>query len=213
MRQTMGMANAQVVAETIQPRRSGSMILVAFVALDGTGAAVTHDDYEQAVRQATAGVTDQLAASLPAYMVPMAYIPVPTVPMTATGKVDRRQLRALGSSLTADDIAALSRSGGGRRTPESDTERLMQALWAEVLKTDADVIGTDDSFFRIGGDFHRSDATRRAVAPEGALVHGPRRLPESCSRRPRRALCRRLGGETYLGLCCCEWHAALRHRE
>ncbi|PNY24312.1 LOW QUALITY PROTEIN: Nonribosomal peptide synthetase [Tolypocladium capitatum] len=142
-------ASVQVVAETVSPQGSGGTILAAFVAISGV---TDEEELGSAVRHATAGVRDRLAEAVPAFMIPSVYIPTRAIPMMATGKVDRRSLRALGSSLTANDLAALSRSDGDRRAPRTDTEQLMQTLWAEVLHVGADSIGVDDSFFRIGGD-------------------------------------------------------------
>ncbi|PFH61911.1 hypothetical protein XA68_15784 [Ophiocordyceps unilateralis] len=144
-------ASFQIIAETIQPKGADSKTLVAFVALDGAKD-MTPDEYDDKVRQATAGLNDRLAETLPVFMLPTAYVPLQTVPMMATGKADRRQLRAIGSSLSTRDIARLSRVEGDRRPPRTDSERTMQALWAEVLKVDPESIGIDDSFFRIGGD-------------------------------------------------------------
>ncbi|RDA85881.1 hypothetical protein CP532_2707 [Ophiocordyceps camponoti-leonardi (nom. inval.)] len=144
-------ASFQIIAETIQPKGVDSKMLVAFVALDGARD-MTPDEYDDLVRQATTGLNDRLAETLPVFMLPTAYIPLQTLPMMATGKADRRQLRAIGSALSARDIARLSRVEGDRRPPRTEAERTVQALWAEVLKVDPDSIGIDDSFFRIGGD-------------------------------------------------------------
>ncbi|PHH84108.1 hypothetical protein CDD83_2462 [Cordyceps sp. RAO-2017] len=145
-------ASFQIIAETVQPKGADAKQLVAFVALDGAGD-VTPAEYEEAVRRATTGLTDELAKTLPVFMLPAAYIPIRTVPMMATGKADRRQLRAVGAALTARDMARLSGGvEGERRPPRNDTERAVQALWAEVLGVEAESIGIDDSFFRIGGD-------------------------------------------------------------
>jgi amino acid adenylation domain-containing protein len=138
-----------VVAETITPTGSSSIALVAFICL-----AMGSDDaeHDKAVRKATAGMADTLSGLVPAFMIPSIFIPVRKMPMTATGKTDRRQLREFGSSLSSTDIAALSRSDGERRAPTNDSEQLMQGLWAEVLNIEPGNIGIDDSFFRIGGD-------------------------------------------------------------
>ncbi|KID94297.1 non-ribosomal peptide synthetase, partial [Metarhizium majus ARSEF 297] len=140
-----------VVAETIRPKGSHGIMLVAFVCL-GSGDEVSDEDYEQAIRGATRGVAGELGERLPPFMIPSVFIPVRSIPMTPTGKTDRRHLRSYGSSLTLTDIAALSRTEGERRAPTNDSEKLMQGLWAEVLNMEPDNISIDDSFFRIGGD-------------------------------------------------------------
>ncbi|KAF4509386.1 hypothetical protein G6O67_003562 [Ophiocordyceps sinensis] len=144
-------ASVQIIAETMQPRGADGKLLVAFVALDNAKD-LAAEEYDDAVRQLTTGLNDRLAETLPVFMLPSAYIPIQTVPMMTTGKADRRQLRAIGSALSAKDIAKLSRVDGDRRAPRTDTERAMQALWARVLNMEPESIGIDDSFFRIGGD-------------------------------------------------------------
>ncbi|KAK5999215.1 Nonribosomal peptide synthase atnA [Cladobotryum mycophilum] len=128
-------ANVQVVAETIHPQGMADKILVVFVALESSDCSMMPSErYDEAVGEATAGVTEQLAKLLPTYMLPSIYIPIRAVPMSATGKIDRRRLHDIGSSLTAKDITTLSRAGNKGQTPQTDAERDMQALWAEVLK-------------------------------------------------------------------------------
>ncbi|OAQ84905.1 HC-toxin synthetase [Purpureocillium lilacinum] len=144
---TVGIAGAQVVAEVIQPQGAGQKLLAAFVALDDAD-----KDYEAAVKKLTAGLNDRLARTLPPFMVPSLYVPLKAIPRVSSGKVDRRQLRAIGNSLTAKDVAMLGRADGERRPPETDAERTMQQLWIEILKVDPETVSADDSFFRIGGD-------------------------------------------------------------
>ncbi|KAF7198373.1 Nonribosomal peptide synthetase dtxS1 [Pseudocercospora fuligena] len=132
-----------IVAETITPCGSDRAILVVFVGVE-----------EEALRQATLGIDDKLAAVVPGYMIPSAYIAVAQVPMTATGKTDRRQLRAIGEAMSLEQLTALyiTRSDK-KRAPASTAGRKLQQLWAAVLGIeDADSIGVDDSFLRIGGD-------------------------------------------------------------
>ncbi|KAM5449084.1 NRPS cluster protein [Microsporum canis] len=139
--------NVQVVAETIQPMGAGTSILAAFVSL-GT----TDETHDAAVKKAVHGVNDRLAISLPPYLIPTTYIPLQTIPRMPTGKIDRSRLRSIGASLSSEDLAQLSRSDSERLPPQTEAERLIQGLWAEVLKVDPDTISADDSFFRIGGD-------------------------------------------------------------
>ncbi|OBT64153.1 Nonribosomal Peptide Synthase (NRPS) [Pseudogymnoascus sp. 23342-1-I1] len=140
-------AGIQVFAEPIQPRGTENKILAAFITLDSSG-----EEHDSKVKQVTIGVNDHLSEVLPLFMIPTVYIPLQNIPRSITGKIDRRQLREIGSSLTAKDIAMLSRLDGERRAPESDMERLIQRLWAEVLQIDLDSISADDSFIRMGGD-------------------------------------------------------------
>ncbi|MFV0131782.1 non-ribosomal peptide synthase/polyketide synthase [Streptomyces sp. HMX87] len=83
-----------------------------------------------------------LERSLPAHMVPAAYVPMAALPLTANGKLDRRALPAPGP----DGFA----TGTGRRAPGTPAERAVAAAWADVLDTGE--VGADDDFFALGGD-------------------------------------------------------------
>ncbi|KAK5988791.1 Nonribosomal peptide synthase atnA [Cladobotryum mycophilum] len=146
-----GGGSLQVIAETIQTQQSENTMLVAFISLAGAED-MTEVDHSNAVQQATSRLTESLSDVLPVYMVPAAYIPVRDIPLTATGKTDRRRLKAIGASKTAQELAALTQSGDDRRQPNTDMECVMQKLWAGILNISADSISADDSFFRIGGD-------------------------------------------------------------
>jgi len=88
-------------------------------------------------------------------MVPSAYVPLGEMPMTATGKTDRRRLREMGQAMTVDELTALRKAAAGsrgKREPGTEAERRLRKVWARVLGVDAKRIGVDDSFFQLGGD-------------------------------------------------------------
>ncbi|MEU9252082.1 amino acid adenylation domain-containing protein [Streptomyces sp. NPDC048270] len=79
------------------------------------------------------------ARSLPGYMLPAALVPLDALPLTASGKVDRR-------ALPAPDFLS-SPTGRAPRTPH---EELLCGLFAEVLGLPGPV-SIDDGFFDLGG--------------------------------------------------------------
>ncbi|WP_050526994.1 non-ribosomal peptide synthetase [Pseudorhodobacter aquimaris] len=85
----------------------------------------------------------QLAGSLPAYMIPAQYVCLAAFPLNPNGKIDRAQL----PRPDADAQPA-------RRAPVTETEVLLQGIWADVLKQDG--FGIDDNFFDLGGDSVRA---------------------------------------------------------
>ncbi|VUC29699.1 unnamed protein product [Clonostachys rosea] len=128
--------------------------LVTFICLD-----TSFNDEEsrnQTIRKMTAGIDKQLASKIPMYMIPTSYIPVDALPMTATGKTDRRKLREFGGLLTQRQLDSLTQSSRPSRPVSTDMERNLQALWALVLDIEATSINADDSFLRFGGDSVRA---------------------------------------------------------
>lgn len=177
--------NLQLIAETIQPQGADSAILVAFVAFDDAGD-MADEEYGKAAHLATVGLTDELAKALPRHMVPSAYIPIQAVPMTATGKIDRHCLRSIGSLLTGEEISRLR--GGNRQVPQSETEHLMQALWAQVLHVKPASIGRDDDFFRVGGDATKALRLSRLASERSLLSLTAREVFQSPRLRDLSAL-------------------------
>lgn len=92
---------------------------------------------------------DILEDTLPLYMIPSIFIPYVRFPTTVSGKVDRGQLKKISNE-------QLSTYGnpedGPKRQPKTQTESIMQGLWASTLKISTDCVGLDDNFFRLGGD-------------------------------------------------------------
>lgn len=79
---------------------------------------------------------------LPKHMIPDIYVPVPSFPMTRTGKIDEKALPAP----TLSDLAIAP-----YQAPETDVERKLTGIWAEVLSVEAKEIGIEDNFFERGG--------------------------------------------------------------
>jgi amino acid adenylation domain-containing protein len=92
-----------------------------------------------------------LAERLPDYEIPAAFFPVDALPLTPSGKVDRRRLAAEARG-SLDQPAA----GGEWRAPRTPAERLLAGIWSEVLRVPR--VGAQDDFFALGG--HSLLATR-----------------------------------------------------
>jgi amino acid adenylation domain-containing protein len=82
-----------------------------------------------------------LAEYLPAHMVPAAATWLERLPVNAHGKVDRAALPEPGHP---------GGPGAAFTPPRGSLEKLVAALWAEVLPTDK--VGAFDDFFGLGGD-------------------------------------------------------------
>ncbi|MFD8619295.1 amino acid adenylation domain-containing protein [Streptomyces sp. NPDC059513] len=100
-----------------------------------------------------------LAGTLPPYMVPSRIISVARMPLTGTGKIDRRRLLALGGEARANARADARaegldepvESGAPPRTaPRTPTEARLARIWSALLQ--ADDVCREDDFFALGGD-------------------------------------------------------------
>ncbi|KAL4945567.1 hypothetical protein BDV06DRAFT_219256 [Aspergillus oleicola] len=100
-------------------------------------------------------VDKQLHRSLPPFMVPTLYLPVSRIPLSATGKTNRRKLRELVAAFPVASLQlyrAKAQDEQQAQAPMTPTERGLQAVWAKVLRFDPSQINVHDDFFRLGGD-------------------------------------------------------------
>lgn len=103
------------------------------------------------------GVDEKLKGSLPAYMVPSVYIPVTRIPLMASQKTDRKRLVRLGSNLSNQRLLGLSALRNFKNHIHLEAGSMgihgkMKSLWAKLLNIEAQTVGEDDDFFRLGGD-------------------------------------------------------------
>lgn len=97
----------------------------------------------------------RVAAALPEYMVPAAYVVLDEIPITTHGKIDR-------AALPEPQIASMIEY----REPATDTEREVARLFGDLLGRSGR-IGADDSFFDLGG--HSLLATKLVAAVRSAF--------------------------------------------
>ncbi|MFK3774285.1 amino acid adenylation domain-containing protein [Pseudomonas sp. NPDC089406] len=83
---------------------------------------------------------EALAARLPAYMLPVHWLALPSLPLTVNGKLDRAALPRPDADQAADTFQA----------PQGPMERALAEVWQDVLKVAQ--VGRQDNFFELGGD-------------------------------------------------------------
>ena len=130
LQQCPGIREAVVLAVPL----SGGLQLVAYLVSDQAvlDSAATQAAFRQHIRAA-------LQADLPDYMVPGHLLLLANLPLTPSGKLDRK-------ALPAPDPVQLQ---GDYRAPQSDAERCLAQIWADVLQVSR--VGLDDHFFELGG--------------------------------------------------------------
>jgi acyl-coenzyme A synthetase/AMP-(fatty) acid ligase len=123
LREHPGVREAVVLAREDTP---GDRRLVAYVVGEETAGA-------EALRT-------HLGETLPAYMVPAAYVRLERLPLTPNGKLDRGALPAPeGDAYAVREYEA----------PEGKVEQALAEIWAELL--DVERVGRGDDFFMLGG--------------------------------------------------------------
>jgi len=90
-------------------------------------------------RRLVADLRRALRERLPDYMVPGQWMVLDALPLTASGKLDRRALAAPEETATTQPRVA----------PRSPEEEVIAGIWADVLGRDA--LGIDEDFFLLGG--------------------------------------------------------------
>ncbi len=135
----------------------------AMLALDGITEAAVADfqdsnghlflcGYWCGTEQASELIRKQLEEKLPAFMVPAHLMFLETMPINASGKIDRKQLpRPASGSREKIDYAA----------PKTALEKELTALWEEILEQEA--LGAEADFFACGGDSLRAVALQLAL--------------------------------------------------
>jgi amino acid adenylation domain-containing protein len=92
-------------------------------------------------RRVPPDLRERLAAVLPPYMVPAAFVALPRIPLTGNGKIDHR-------ALPEPDWAASGE--GGAVAPRTPVEAQLAELFAELLSLPTPA-GVTDNFFALGG--------------------------------------------------------------
>ena len=82
-----------------------------------------------------------LSETLPAFMIPAAFVSVALFPLTPNGKLDRKALPPPNVSTQEADVASL--------TPRTQTEKVLARIWCDML--DLKQVGVRDNFFDLGG--------------------------------------------------------------
>jgi amino acid adenylation domain-containing protein len=117
------------VVVTAKEDGNGSKHLVAYYVEEGSRKVDAIELREYALKR------------LPEYMTPRYYVAMDRLPLSASGKIDRRGLAAPQFEQVGDRT--------GEETPRTAIEEILIGIWSEAFKIDQ--IGVEDNFFNLGG--------------------------------------------------------------
>jgi amino acid adenylation domain-containing protein len=122
-----GVAKAAVLAASDEPQKEADR-LIAYIA-------ASKDSDRNPLR-----IRRRLAKALPSYMLPGAFLFMDALPLTSSGKIDRKALATIDPTIEPRET----------EMPRDDLERMIAGIFEELLESRS--IGRDDDFFLLGGD-------------------------------------------------------------
>ncbi len=117
-----------------------SAVVVGWEANDGTSYLAAY--LVSAVEVGQAKLREYLAQNLPDYMIPANFVYLDRLPVTNTGKIDRKAL---------PEIEQIEAAGEPQQTPQTQLEEKLVAIWADILQLPRESIGVNQNFFELGG--------------------------------------------------------------
>lgn len=112
---------------------NGQLGLAAYIETDADFKAHNEVQWLQEIKA-------KLQLTLPHYMVPQAMQRVTQWPLTANGKIDKKALPDI-------NVTVLE-----HQEPETETERTLASIWAELFALDVSQLSTNTNFFELGGN-------------------------------------------------------------
>jgi amino acid adenylation domain-containing protein len=131
---------------------------------------------------------------LPDHMIPHLFVDLPALPLTANGKIDRRQL--------PDPLRETARAPAEPPAPQTPTQKVIAEIWCEALKIPR--VGLTDNFFDVGGHsllsmqvIHRIHARLgKRLGPRSLAFQNLEQLAAECDAMPGTATATATGTAT-----------------
>lgn len=141
----------RVIAEVAIPFGCERPQLVAFL-VPANAKRMSPRCLAEIVGRLTKNIHQHMSMKVPSYMIPHIFLPLHKVPLTASGKVDRQNLRNVIQSTRPERPKALSSQDKSQTQQLSGTEQKMRSVWARILKVEERLVDGDLSFWSLGGD-------------------------------------------------------------
>ncbi|PON24610.1 hypothetical protein TGAM01_v206540 [Trichoderma gamsii] len=150
----------QLAVELITPL-DGEPMLAAFLSRadelatrePGSSDVKERDQESQWLKLQVPAIKARLLSLLPSYMIPSAFVALQQMPLSTSGKIDRKKLQKLAAQMSVAEVLASSASSSQQvRPPETEMQRRLHALWSKTLNIPPESFGVEDSLFQLGGD-------------------------------------------------------------
>lgn len=99
-----------------------------------------------------AAISAVLQIALPRHMVPSTIIPVYSLPLLLSGKVNRRAMKQWLEGMDRETSEILRGAVETTGIPSTELEEQIQAIWGQALELPSRLIGVNVSFLSLGGD-------------------------------------------------------------
>lgn len=99
-----------------------------------------------------AEISASLQVALPRHMVPSTIIPVYSLPLLLSGKVNRRAIKQWVEGMDKETSELLRGGAEIADAPSTELEEQLQAIWSQALDLPSRLIGVNMSFLSLGGD-------------------------------------------------------------
>ena len=170
---------SEVVADVVTPAdRPDAPILVAFICLGAGQATGLAKDSDPTIAELDANLhgslidaIGRLRNNLPPALIPSTILPVDHIPLTSSGKTYRLKLHNWASGMLIADLMSFKQASQTKTQPSTEIEKRMQCVWSQVLHIGTKDIGTNDSFFNLGGNSITAMRLVSAARVEGILIN------------------------------------------
>jgi amino acid adenylation domain-containing protein len=130
----------EAVLEQLEGVRRG--VVLADRGMDGQQRLLGYVVMEEGVEMDREAIIGWLGNRLPQYMVPRHWVEVDRIPLTSSGKTDRRALQEMA-------VGGQTGKKGEYEAPQTEVERKLAEIWQRLLGVER--IGRRDNFFELGG--------------------------------------------------------------
>jgi amino acid adenylation domain-containing protein len=128
--QLLGYRHIKKTVVTARNRENGELYLCAYVVPDEKNKKIDLSDLRL-----------HLSAKLPGYMVPGIFVMMERLPLTGSGKVDKKALPDPEMEMLTPDYTP----------PRNQPEEILVRIWEDILGIEKSKIGIDANFFQLGG--------------------------------------------------------------